>query len=501
MKSFKKRRFQPHPNTKNGFDARTAVFWVCMTALCMLKYLIYGFEYYPILDDYIQYWAYPNAQDIWNDIVLTIGLYNARPLSSLADPYVWGRFWAHMGAALFIITLLHVAGAYLIGKSLERSGFVCGPLFYIILLLLPLGFEATYWISASSRIVVGMFFVGLSLWCYTRYLDCQKKRWLWLFWVFGLVSFGFYEQVIILGFLLTVLVLWRTFKECPDKKAVLVPFINLIFAAAYYAVFSGRGAFGGRSALIAQDSLKDHFGFITYEIYLAWKHGLVTLNVNGFWRGLEILKQNIWYLLAVILVCGVAAACIGRREKPDWKALWIAPVLFVAPYALFFALKGSIVSFRNTYTSFVGLGLVCAFLFDVLVRNIHVRRLVLFLVVFLFMAVNISEFSDYRKVSLTDRAILEKVTAALDGDVLAGRREAVLVGAKWHYTEQNAYHREHIYSITQSDWALTGGAHCIAGTMKIKKITPTENLTPELKQSGAQILYIDENLNVSRAEE
>ncbi len=479
-----------------------ALFWVCIACLCLLKYVLYGFEYYPVLDDYIQYWFYPNAQNIWKDIVLKIGLYNAHPISSLADPYVWGRFWQHMALALALITMMHAASAFLISKSLQKSGVSCGPLFGVVFLLLPLGFEATYWISASSRIVAGLFFVGLSLWCCTRYTACKKARWFWLFAIFGLVSFGFYEQVIIIGFLLTLLVVWRMRHQSPNKNVYFVPFVNLALVCAYYAAFSKSGAFGARSSLISPEMLWTHARYIWSNLYLAWGRGLVTLNINGFGRGLSLLLANRWYMVMVVLACLVTAYFgAGRWQKPDLKALWLAPLLFFAPYAPFFVLTGAMVPFRNTFTSFIGLGLVFILIFDLLVRTIWLRRAVLFVVIFVFMTVNVSERSDYRAVSMTDRKICEGIASKLDSDVLAGKREAVLVRAQWQYTPQNVHHHTHIYSVTQSDWSLTGALRCFSGSRKIKKITPVQELTPQLRSSGAQILRIDENLNITRMDE
>lgn len=475
-------------------------FWGCMLALCLLKYLSYGFHYYPLLDDYIQYWFYPNAQSIWNDIVMGIGLYNAHPLSSLADPYIWGQMWNHMGVALLIITLMHVAGAYLISKSLEHCGFSCGGLFAVLYLLLPMGMEATYWLSAATRIVVGLFFVGASLWALVRFLESDKKAWFWMFAILELVSFGFYEQVVVIGFALSLLVVWRVRKRGDHRMLWLAPFINLALTGVYYLVFSGKGAFAGRSGIVSMGNLSQHIRFIFDEIYHAWGRGLITMNYNGFLRGLELLGQNIWYLALVAAVCVLCALAVNRRQegKQNVHLLWLVPALFLLPYAPLFLLQGSMVPFRNTFTSVIAIGLAAAFVFDFAVRNLWVRRAVVACIAFVLMTVSISEYADYRAVSMADAKICNNIAAVLDDDVLAGQREAVLVGTKWYYTEQNVHHREHIYNLTQSDWALTGGMRYYTKSRKLKRITPVEELTPELAQSGAQLLYIDENMNVTR---
>ena len=79
-----------------------------------------------------------------------------------------------MSFALAVITVLHALSGFLFGKVLDNCGIRLSPMFYLIYLLFPLGSEATYWVSASTRIVVGMFLVSLSLYCLTEY--CKRDK-------------------------------------------------------------------------------------------------------------------------------------------------------------------------------------------------------------------------------------------------------------------------------------------------------------------------------------
>ena len=80
-------------------------FWVT-TAAVAVKMGYFGFKYYPLLDDYIQYGIYPFAEHPFKNIFLYIGLYAYRPIAGLADIYLWGRFWGVMGL-LFLLLALH----------------------------------------------------------------------------------------------------------------------------------------------------------------------------------------------------------------------------------------------------------------------------------------------------------------------------------------------------------------------------------------------------------
>ena len=46
---------------------------------------VFGFYYYPLLDDYIQLDCYPNMPGIY----VKLGLWRQRPLAAIFDIYVW----------------------------------------------------------------------------------------------------------------------------------------------------------------------------------------------------------------------------------------------------------------------------------------------------------------------------------------------------------------------------------------------------------------------------
>ena len=153
-------------------------FWFTFIGLMLIKYGYYGFEYFPVLDDWIQYGGYPFYPDIFQDVILEMKTYTARPLASLSDPYIWGQFWGMMGIPFLIITLLHAASGYFLYKVLAAQKLFVGMPFLVVYGLLPLGSEATYWISASSRIVVGVFWMALALFLLSLYVDNGKKGYL-----------------------------------------------------------------------------------------------------------------------------------------------------------------------------------------------------------------------------------------------------------------------------------------------------------------------------------
>ena len=78
-------------------------------------------------------------------------------------------------------------------------GVFITPFLYVTVLLMPLGFEGTYWISASSRVCVGIFFAGVASALLTKLVSGGNK-WLILPYILTTVlSFGFYESVMIIS--------------------------------------------------------------------------------------------------------------------------------------------------------------------------------------------------------------------------------------------------------------------------------------------------------------
>lgn len=124
-------------------------------AALILKIFSMGFTYYPVLDDHIQYGCYPLYEKL-SYVLFGIGTAKTRPLAALFDTAVWGSFSPScVGAFGDYPTPLFV------GKTFRPypSPFRHCDYAHILrnILLLPLGFEGTYWISASSRLVVGLF--------------------------------------------------------------------------------------------------------------------------------------------------------------------------------------------------------------------------------------------------------------------------------------------------------------------------------------------------------
>jgi len=484
--------------------------------MMLLKSGYYGYRYYPVIDDWIQYGVYPLYENIFRDVIVRIGTCAARPLAGLADPYVWGKFWGNMGVAYFIITVLLIISGWLLYQVFEYNRLPVSLPFLIIFGLLPLGSEATYWISASSRLVVGLFFMSMSLYLLSIYIHKKtghQKALLALFTVFNAVSLGFYEQIIVLGGFCTLLIIAANWRFIKNKWIAMIPAVNLGLIVLYYMYFGKTGRFADRGSMIQPgQNLYEHARLVLDQIAVLWGQAHLPLYSRGFARGVEILWTNHSYLyMSLILVCGFLTGVLVFTDKQAsslkniFTKVVLGFVLFWVPYAPYFILQETWISHRNAFPSFIGLGLIIEALADLMCRNNftqYVKGVCFSMVVVVFLTIHVSELTDYKNISMADEQICSNIVHTVrDEGFYNGSKKAVVFNAAPFYTEQNYYYHEHIHNVTSSDWALTGGVRAAAQNTEIKYILPVENKKPtdlpvEIWNSYI-LLGIDEKLNVT----
>jgi hypothetical protein len=100
--------------------------------------------------------VYSFYQNPISDVILRIGLLSSRPFAGIFDVFVWAKFWDNLSIAMLILTAMYGVACYLFYRILNKY-VRCGFLFALLVGLAPFLSEGTYWISASSRIVVSLF--------------------------------------------------------------------------------------------------------------------------------------------------------------------------------------------------------------------------------------------------------------------------------------------------------------------------------------------------------
>ena len=392
-------------------------------ALSLVRCCRFGFEYFPVIDDWIQYVAYQSAPDLFNRWFIGAGLYYTRPLAALMDLFVWGKIG--MSASFIIITLLYGISCWLFLCAFRQQGIRIGLGFVVVYMLLPINTEATLWLSASTRIVLSLFLSSLSL--------VLLKKHKVLFWFFNLLSLFLYEQTAVLSLALGLYFAHR-------ERLKIIPIVNGLFFLLYYVLFSGSGQFGSRSRIVLPD----------IQLIKAFSEGFFVkhwqLISNGTRRGFTILC-NCWWLFALVVIVSIAVLFIIRENK-GLSGAWLGLVLFFLPFAPYLVVAQPL-SFRAFVPSLVGLGLIA----DGVLKNHSVKLMLSAILIPVFLAAGVSEVTDYRTVSLTDRAMAQQIVEA---DAKSFKR-------KESVNELNVLYMQHITNVSESDWAMTG---CIRAITK-----------------------------------
>ena len=117
--------------------------------LLVARACAFGWQYWPQLDDYIQYHNYA-AGFTFAKLQETVGVLASRPLAGMADYFVWSPLFDRMILGVVAISALYAVSAVLMKGLLQRY-FQVGPFFLVIMTLMPLGVEGTYWMWLSKR--------------------------------------------------------------------------------------------------------------------------------------------------------------------------------------------------------------------------------------------------------------------------------------------------------------------------------------------------------------
>lgn len=508
---------------KRGFDWRRL--WpLLFFGLCLLRFCYYGCTYLPLLDDSIQYHNYAFFGDgLWAEVE-RMSLLGARPLAGILDIGFWSLFFEHLFWAIVLITALFTGAAFFFERAFAKA-FGCSPLFYALLLLTPVNFEGTYWLSASSRVVVGMFFAGLSVYLFSRYAESGKARYIPLFAVAGLAACGFYEQTLVLsvaGVLLLGIFYWKKL-----RARALFALLTLLNAGIYFGFtgfFKSTGIYAERSGGTILPFASNFYNTKVWPALLEQLKGAfidapAAITGRGFVRGAQLLCEGpnlLWILAAVALLALLGFALLWRRGRaepaPVRPAVWgivVGVLLALAPIAPFLILDNPWVSLRSVCCSLVGAALVADRAVALLLRPVPVRRgvtagLTLALSAF-FLVGSISELSDYRQTGEDDRRIVDDILEEVGDERPEEDWESsiVVLGLRPSYlAEQNYAHNEHIHGVTESDWALYGALLCRSEDIGTPTAVPVPfgDVTAKLPQieNGYLYLFADERGEISR---
>jgi len=367
---------------------------------------VFGYRYYPLLDDYIQLDVYPQTPDIY----FTLQLYRQRPLAALFDMFIWSK---SLNLSFLIITLMHCASACLLIYIFNKCGFKTGLLFAAVFVLCPLNTESTYWISASGRIVTSVFFATLAAYCL-----CKES--MPFYYVFFVVSLLFYEQTALFSFFLSLTVI-----ICLKKHDVLYRlfFIGCLYVA-YYLTFATGGVFGERGT----------FGF-TPEVFKTFLH-MLTL-----WGEIKYTGAG-FIVLAVIISLFF---CCDSGE-PSAKGFLCGLIYTFFGIFMFMFFESPTVGLRNLFVPLIGIALMADSIFSKRWRKLITPILALF-----FMLSSATDLTYYRENYYYDQQIISAVAQEI-----TDKKSYTVSGLNERNITTGKDFAQFIQGVGSSDWALTG---------------------------------------------
>lgn len=460
--------FRFHSSYSSTGTRRTLACAVLFIQALLLRASFGGIGYEPILDDTVQYILYPTSVD-YGALIAREGMFSSRPLAALMDLFVVGQM-GNLFFAVILMAVMHGISCVLFQRILSRF-FSVGPVFAVIYTLLPLGCEGTYWLSAATRVVSGLFFTACAATVLCRFIEAGKWWRVPLYFLLELLSFGFYEQILVLSFALSGLIFLHHFRE---KRAALA-WMAFLCAGIYFgftAYFRADSPLADRMELLYPNT---PYYFNVFLPDLARQIGMSFLSAGvrttfvGFWRGLVSCFTGSW-------LYGIAAAGLavwyGILHWPrtrgavvsveGWaRALWWGVLLFIAPITPFFVIARPYFSLRSTVPSFVGAAILIDLLFRALIRRRRAMAAVSGALVFVCLLGCASEIGDYKATAKADRVLAE---AVMERESELYGRVGILNVKEFPVTGQNYPYHEHVASVAAADWTLSAKLAAMKGT-------------------------------------
>jgi hypothetical protein len=430
-------------------DAKRLLFWCIIILLVIIKIYYFGINYYQYMDDNNQYGIY-NLRGPF-DSIQRYRANNIRALAFLTDIFIISPLWNNMWFVLLTISILQVLITLMLYDIFKKSNIVFGELAIIIFNLLPLLFESTYWISASSRIVIGMFLSVLSN--YLLLKTEMKEKLLGIIIILNIISMCYYEQIAIFNFLFTCYIIFLN-EEKLGRKMYLIPLASSLIT--WYPL-SNMTLIQSRGALIKGDFIRHSFNVLKQLKYVLLDINWQTLG-NSFNYGIKIMNKSL--LLIPILLLFFNNKTIKSNEN-NLKKLLLGIIILITPILPFFILENIMIYPRNMYLSILGLAIIIEIIIDnllILIKNINLRNLfykmIIIFITIWFIPCNIAELNNYKIYREMNDISIERIIALISKDEFKAKKDIIILYDKNEVLKPVT--SSHYEASIQAGWAVMG---------------------------------------------
>ena len=415
---------------------RELIFFKVLFLLSSLRFIIFGFNYFPQLQDYRNY---------YNGFLNKLA--TARSLYDILNYSVWSRFWNTLIIPALIMSALLTASAWFLYKVCNRR-FGSGTILAAIIVLSSATLEGTYWLTTSTRIVPGLFFASLAIYFFDKFTYSDKKINIILSGITGLVCISFYEPAFVFAAVFIIIL------SVIDRKKFIWSSLFLVVNKLIYLLLikSNEGQ------IFVYPTTGKYFTYYLPIAFRQIRNALIIapfrILTTGFWRGIQIAYESgvYWYLISSLLLIAAAVFLSKGERKKSNRGILIGILLLIAPLASFLFLQNTWISLSTTVICLPG----AALMFDSLLSRFRKGYLVvLAAIITVFMVSSISEIHDYKLNYQTDRRIVIGIASALRGIRLDLAKSIVVLGLEpSHLGTQNYLYHEHIQGVTNNGTTL-----------------------------------------------
>lgn len=407
--------------------------------LLFIQRFIFGFSYYPAVDDWFLYLGRNMATP---DLA-------TRPFAGLLDHYIIAHMSDHLVIIECLLLIMLVLGAYFIWRGLFPKPTNIDTVFMLMVSMFPVAFEGFYWLASMARVVPSLFFIGLSVYALRCYLDLKKIRDLIIFIISGIFATGFYEAFIPVYILLVCVITLNARKK---YYLIAIPLILTAIMGVYYSINSQDVSISARFEFVKFKDLPQHIEYVYEQYKDLFKHSIELVR-GSFIDGIRGIKEYPTSgALAVLL-----SIAIGFFTKPvavenKAKYIWVSIILILGGAALNFIMCFVRLPFRMVTLMIMGIALLTHIVFSYLPKIPY--KIVAGIMALAFAICNIGSLTLYRYTNTRDREFVN--TLIEEYNVGKTDRFTYIINApSYWYNDRVAVH-EYVKAVTENYATIMG---------------------------------------------
>lgn len=439
-----------------------------MTAFLGILMLVQRFltgGYKPVMDDWFLYGdLYTSISDRMTRFAIPNEKFAIRPFAGFFDCFVDAPLFRHFWIAELILTLSLLIGAFLIIRTLRRNNAAGVGFFMCLVCLFPVGFEATYWIAAATRISYSILFTGAAVYALDYFYKTGHKRGIIFYSILGMICVGFYEPAIVIYIILTLFIVWSSYRNKKDLLPLIIMAAHVGIMGLYYIANSGSGEIELRGGFLESD-IMEHTSLVTeYILDIFGKYTKAILS-NGFYKGLliilgghRILKTG--FIAVISALFGIFSALCIRNRRFSVKILILGIVMFLGGLSLNYVLGSDRIPLRLVYFAYLGAGIIIDELIMLFPSAVSkaLCAVIITCLAFVFTVAGIGEVRDYQQTSDFDVYITQQlIDLDTENNITNVDKNTYVFGGQHYYEETKCIsYLDHIRGVSGNYADITG---------------------------------------------